>query len=868
MDNKRPLIPKSLKRYKGTIYRNFTIFDLLIFFFWIILDIFVILMIDNLLLRLIIGLIILFIFPFIATPFGDEKIYQKIYKFIIFTFSKKKYQKDELKHLMPYEKIENNLIKMKNQNVIKVIELTGFNLFVLKENEKAMRIKEFQNFLLKHNNFSLYKVSLPLDYKEQLQNIKNIENQNKKSIFLNPVIALEKQNFDKLILNKNNFVTKYFVFMEGKNAEEVERYYQLIQNNFNDAFLNPQVVLQKDLVKIVNSFYKNQYSNMEPSMIQNILKDKIIFYPNHIKSGNLYQKIFMVNKLPKLAYDSWLSSLSQNKNVDWILTSKEMDKTKTIKHLDSVISQLRGASIVENKASKQAENQDYLNGLEELNESVNANGEIFLSIKIYIIIKAESKKKLESVSKEIKNLCLSSNIYLNSMIFLQKEAFACMLPFTKERKSFLPTNEISSLSLAYGFPFLNENHCDPMGLYLGYSKLSDRSIFFDPKKRDNSRKNSNIFILGTSGGGKSTTSKKLIKNLLLTGDKIFCLDPEREYKFLCKNLGGNWINFGSDRSLFEENKVINPLQFLQNESNQRDLLQEHLQFLEQFFLILFPTLDLKEISFLRKSLYKLYYQFRIDNFNSFQYRKNSDFPLLSDLFLLLKDELKNEQDHFNRSIWKTLIIYFSIFEPKCNSPESTMWNNHTNFNLDQNDLFVADLQTLFHSGNKRLGNAQMFLLMKLVNSLMVQNKIFKEKLKSKKHFALVIDEAHLLVDSEKPFALNFMYQFAKRARKYNAFIIITTQNVKDFIGSNKETKDKTSGIINSSQYGFILPMNPGDVSDLDKLLKASGGLMENEKNALTTGKKGQALFINGSNNRQIIQIDVSKEEFWLWEEEN
>ena len=43
--------------------------------------------------------------------------------------------------------------------------------------------------------------------------------------------------------------------------------------------------------------------------------------------------------------------------------------------------------------------------------------------------------------------------------------------------------------------------------------------------------------------------------------------------------------------------------------------------------------------------------------------------------------------------------------------------------------------------------------------------------------------------------------------------------------------------------------------------------MANEKEALATGERGQALFINGPKNRQIIQIDVAKEEFELWERE-
>ena len=617
-------------------------------------------------------------------------------------------------------------------------------------------------------------------------------------------------------------------------------------------------------------------SNLKPkeiknkSQIETIIKElnldlnnhKISFQRNYFKKDKELQKVLCIRNLPTQAFDGWISVLNNVSDLNWIIHTDKLDKIKATKKLDWAIKDLQGELSRYKKASEEAQKIVYLEGLTELNQLVHMGGEEFESLKIFITICASSRKELKKKTREIRMKLLSYSVSLHDMTWRQKEALSSMYFGTKIEKV-VPSAELSSLALAWGFPFLSDEHLDPKGVYLGYSRTSNRNVFYDPRVRDDYRLNGNNYILGTSGGGKSTTSKKLIKNQILAGDKIFCLDPEREYDLLCKNLGGDWINFGVDQSLKEVNKVINPLQFLQNDTDERDLLQTHLQFLEQFFKTLFPELNQKELNFLRLALIRSYSNKRIRSSNSFKKRRNTSYPILSQVVDIIRDFEKKEKDKFNKTIWKNLLIYMGVFKQK--TPEATMWNGYTNFDLYDGYLTVADLQTLFSSGNTRLANAQMFLLLKLVNNAMIQNKLFKEKKGSSRYFGIVIDEAHLLIDEKQPFALNFMYEMAKRARKYNAYVIITTQNVSDFVGSNKATRDKTSAILNVSQYGFILPMQSGDINDLDKLLKASGGLMESEKDAINLGKKGEVLFINGSKNRQLLKIDVAIEEKSLWE---
>jgi conjugal transfer ATP-binding protein TraC len=96
---------------------------------------------------------------------------------------------------------------------------------------------------------------------------------------------------------------------------------------------------------------------------------------------------------------------------------------------------------------------------------------------------------------------------------------------------------ISSTSLSAFFPFLVPNQIDKKGLVLG--KIENGYLFFDLFEKDKKRKNSNMFIIRTSGSGKSFFSKKLIEQRIITNDKVFIIDPEREYKRLSEKYPNN-----------------------------------------------------------------------------------------------------------------------------------------------------------------------------------------------------------------------------------------------------------------------------------------------------------------------------------------
>ena len=180
-----------------------------------------------------------------------------------------------------------------------------------------------------------------------------------------------------------------------------------------------------------------------------------------------------------------------------------------------------------------------------------------------------------------------------------------------------------------------------------------------------------------------------------------------------------------------------------------------------------------------------------------------------------------------------------------------LWNGETNINTKVK-LVDIDFSKLLLDRNHEITNAEMLIVLHYVMGQLALNANEKSKV------IVVIDEAHMFVDGVYSAALDFMYQLAKRIRKYNGMQIVITQNIKDFTGSQEIIK-KTSAVINASQYSVLFSLSPQDITDVIKLYENAGGFSEIERNLLTYEGRGEALMILSNKERISIKVNTLKE---------
>ncbi|MCQ2399998.1 MAG: hypothetical protein MJ072_05790, partial [Clostridia bacterium] len=186
---------------------------------------------------------------------------------------------------------------------------------------------------------------------------------------------------------------------------------------------------------------------------------------------------------------------------------------------------------------------------------------------------------------------------------------------------------------------------------------------------------------------------------------------------------------------------------------------------------------------------------------------------------------------------------------------ANLWDGKSTLTVKEN-FTVFNFQSLLANKNGVIANAQMLMVLKWLDNEIIKNRDFNLKHGTNRKIVVAIDEAHVCIDPKYPVALDFMYQLAKRIRKYNGMQIVITQNIKDFVGSEDIIR-KSTAIINACQYSFIFALAPNDMDDLCKLYDKAGQINEVEQDQIVNNERGHAFIITSPTDSTNIEIVAS-----------
>ena len=491
--------------------------------------------------------------------------------------------------------------------------------------------------------------------------------------------------------------------------------------------------------------------------------------------------------------------------------------------------------------------QDY-ESLESFIKVITTNQSKVFDFQMHILITADTKEELERTKVSLKSTLEAMEMRAVPLRFEQEKVLKSCLPiFDKQDIEDRIGTPIPSPTLAAMYPFVFDSIKDQgLSCLLGVD-FSGGIILFNQFlyqiKKEHNRNNANMIILGTSGSGKSTAAKLLLRSHVRNGYRIIAIDPEGELEPMARLYNGDFIDLGRGG----EFGMINPLEIVPDadeEESSRGLgyavLAKALQTLKAFMKYYDPSIEEDVLTLFNEVVVETYQRFNINVRTDFTKLTSEDFPTFSDVYTTIRGRILSYGEATReRDIMEKLEIKV---RPLVSGGLEHYFDGHTTISPKSN-FVVFNIRELINA-EKNIKNALFFNILKYAWGLCLD---------SSQNTVLQVDEAHILLSNDNTLGADFLAQVQRRARKYNSGTIVITQQPSDFAAPDVLMQGKA--IFDNASYYMVMGLKKQAVEDLSKLID----LNDNEKENIKRYNQGDALFICGSKRMQISVIATDSE---------
>ena len=581
-----------------------------------------------------------------------------------------------------------------------------------------------------------------------------------------------------------------------------------------------------------NPFHKKEISPQEAfirSFLDCIAPGVVKFEVDHYIFGNTYRCVWALREYPaSTESQAILRHLGEKSGVTLRIYCRQVSPGEEDRIIDNANKKNKLDGSDPNKLRQAVEAESNLRDVAELVHKMHREHEPLLHCAVYLEMTADSAEHLRQLQTDVLTELVRCKLNVDKLLLRQKQGFYCASPvgynaLGREFERVLPAGSVANL-----YPFNYSGKTDPNGFYIGKDKYGS-NIAVDFDRRDSDKTSANILILGNSGQGKSYLMKLLICNLLEAGKSVVSLDAEHELEELCGKLGGCFID------LMAGEKRINVLEVRYwNEDTETDepapeafrkstLLARHISFLKDFFRAYKdfsdPQLDTIEIM-----LSALYQKWGISEETDFRQLKPGDYPVLSDLYALINNELVNYRNGslYTRELLQEVLLGLHSL---CVGADAPFFNGHTNISDDRFLVFgVGGVLT----AAKSLRNALLFNVLAYMS----------DRLLTAGNTVAALDELYLWLSN--PVAIEYIRNCLKRVRKRDSALMMASQNLEDF--DQEGVREMTKPLFAIPPHQFLF--NPGSIGRrfyMDMLQ-----LDEAEFELIRRARRGECLFKCGA----------------------
>lgn len=571
------------------------------------------------------------------------------------------------------------------------------------------------------------------------------------------------------------------------------------------------------------------------------------FKPTEFLIGNKYCSIMTVVSYPNIIGVGFLSDITSVGGVKAVIKHIPINFQVMQKMINKEIADLRLRYQNERDHTLQERYRLDIESMQAFVQMLASTQSRNFDFQLHLMITADNKEELENKKMQVRGYLDAMGMRAVPLMFEQEKVLKSIIPiFPKQDIEDRVGTPIPSPTIAAMYPFVFDSIKDPGDSCLFGADFSGGVILFNQFlyqiKKEHNRNNANMIMLGTSGSGKSTSAKLLVRTHLRNGCKVVCIDPEGELEEMAKNFGGDFLSLGKGGQF----GMINPLEVV-IDADEEDIAQglgytiltRTLQELKAFMKYYVPTIEDDVLAMFSEVVQDTYKRYKIDFDSDFTKFKSEDYPTFDDVYATVKGRLLSMVDQTHerdvmerlelriRPLVKELRYYFT---------------GHTSLDI-QSDFIVFNIKEIINS-DENIKNALFFNVLKYAWGLTLDKDV---------NTILYVDEAHVLLSSHNELGAEFLAQIQRRSRKYNTGTIIITQQPTDFAAPNMIMHGKA--IFDNASYYLIMGLKKQAVDDLSLLID----LNESEKEGIKFYNQGEALFVCGSKRLRINVVATAEE---------
>ena len=546
-----------------------------------------------------------------------------------------------------------------------------------------------------------------------------------------------------------------------------------------------------------------------------IAPSSLEIHSSYFRIGTKYGRTVYVYGYPRKLFTGWLSELI---NIDQVIDISmfiyPVDTTIVLNNLRKKVTQLEADMALNSEKGKVRDpaREAALADAEELRDQLQLGAERFFRFGLYVTLYADSLEELSFVQHVIETIFGQNMVYSKTASNQQEQGLNSTIPQMTDQLQVRRNMNTGAVSTS--FPFTSADLSDGEGILYGVNQHNQGLVIFDRF----SLENANMVVFAKSGAGKSFTVKLEALRSMMLGTDILVIDPENEYQKLADAVGGSYIRL----SLSSDTR-INPFDLPRviDSDEATDALRANLITLQRLFkLMLGGTLvGGQQIALLSPAEEADLDQALIDTYaragiTSDPLTHNSQPPTIIDLYDTLLHMGGAGPSLAQRLRKYTTGTFAGIF------------SQQSNVDIN-NSMVVFNIRDLEDD-------------LRPVAMYIVLSHIWNIARTVQRRRMLIVDEAWQLMKYED--SAEFLHSLAKRARKYSLGLTTITQDVEDFMGS-----EKGRAIVANSSLQLLLKQSTSAVDVLAEVFK----LTEEERKRLSNFPVGDGLFFAGQNHVHI-----------------